>query len=170
MSKKKHPIRKLFALTTTIAAVGGACYVFRDKIKENAAFQSATNKLSDLLAKKGKNDVDLIEDENDDEDEFADVFSDNSTDKREYTSITINSKKEESIPTIDITSAEETQSETEQKESVPAENASEKKQSAGSGKSGKKEKNDKAEAYENEGLSDLSEDTDALEEQDKLDF
>ena len=167
MSKKKHPIRKLFAFTTTIAAVGGTCYVFRDKIKKNSAFRSASDKLSDLITKKGKCNEDSPTDGVDDE--FNDVFSDSNNEKREYTSITINSKKEVPIPTIDITPDKGAQSKAE-KEEESATNKTTEDEKSSSKESSKKEDSTDPETYENEGLTDLSEDADALEEQDKLDF
>lgn len=122
MAKKKNFIGKLIAFTTTVAAIGGVCYIFRDKIKESQAFKTATDKAGDLYGtikdKMNRDDEDFFFD--DDDDFFEDDMDINDNTSREYTS----------IPTIDI--------------STPA-------------------------AYENEGLSDTSEDPDVLEEQDKLD-
>ncbi|MCR5701632.1 MAG: hypothetical protein K6G76_05740 [Lachnospiraceae bacterium] len=122
MAKKKSFIGKLIAFTTTVAAIGGVCYVFRDKIKESQAFKTASDKAGDLYGtikgKMNRDEEDFFFD--DDDDFFEDDMDINDNSSREYTS----------IPTIDI--------------SVPT-------------------------AYENEGLSDTSEDPDVLEEQDKLD-
>lgn len=169
MGKKKNTLGKLLAFTTTVAAIGGTCYIFRDKIKQSAIYKTAADKCSDLLAK--WKDTDYEDDDfffEDEEETFNDVFSDEEKKNREYTSITITSNeaaeepKEEPIPTISFETdkeepvLEEAVSEgTVKEETVNNEVANEKSEVLG---------------YENEGLSDVSEDPEVLEEQDQLDF
>lgn len=161
MAKKKSTLGKLLAFTTTVAAIGGTCYIFRDKIKQSSVYKMAADKCSDLWEKWNTKDFD--DDDEDffleDEDEvFDDVFSEEEKKNREYTSITINQKDEEAekpieepvekpasdvIPAIVTEEAEPEVSEKTEEEVI---------------------------AYENEGLSDVSEDPDVLEEQDQLDF
>ena len=168
MAKKKGVLGKLIAFTTTVAAIGGVCYVFRDKIKESPAFKSATDKANDLYdtvkTKMRKDDDDFFFDDDDFfDDEYDDLTdSDNSTGEREYT--TIGAKQAdgssdttseedktpasditpENIPTIDLGGI-----------SVPDNSES--------------SEADIPTAYENEGLSDVYEDPDVLEDMDKLD-
>lgn len=161
MGKKKSTLGKLLAFTTTVAAIGGTCYIFRDKIKQSALYKAASDKCSDLFAK--WNDTEYEDDDDfffeDEEETFNDVFSDEEKKNREYTSITItsNEPKEEAIPTITFeTDKEESVSEEPKKEeNVNTEPVNEEPEVLG---------------YENEGLSDVSEDPEVLEEQDQLDF
>lgn len=109
MAKKDHTLGKVLALTTTIAAIGGACYIFRDKIRESAIYQKSADKLSGLFGKKSD---DFIDDDDfffdDEDDSFADdtLFSEDSNNDREYTSIAINSKDEEDTVTSPLPEAE----------------------------------------------------------------
>lgn len=156
MAKNKSTLGKLLAFTTTVAAIGGTCYIFRDKIKESSIYKTAVDKCSDLWAKWNNKDFDDEDDFFfDDEDEnFEDVFSDEEKKNREYTSITINPKEEE-ISEEEI--PEEIKESTD--DAIPTISAE------------VKEENDaEVTGYENEGLSDVSEDPDVLEEQDQLDF
>ena len=150
MAKKHGALGKLIAFTTAVAAIGGVCYVFRDKIKESETFKKASDKANDLYdsVKSKMNNDDFIFDDDWDDDDFDDDFDDNgdstSAGSREYTSLTPAAKEDntfeddnsasDSIPTSDI------------------------------------KKENEVTGYENEGLSDTSEDPDVLEEQDKLDF
>ena len=45
----KNKFGKFLAFTTTVAAVGTTCYIFRDKIKESTLYQKAINALAALL-------------------------------------------------------------------------------------------------------------------------
>lgn len=162
---KKSSLGKFIAFTTAIAAIGGVCYIFRDKIKESAAFKSASDKAGDIydsVKNKLNAEDDLFFDDWDDEfeDEDTRLSNDNSDEPgREYTTISsmqsepddstdetsfVDSDNDDdiSIPTIDLSSSANVNS---SEEHIP-------------------------EAYENEGLSDTSDDPDVLEEQDKLDF
>ncbi|MBR1865235.1 MAG: hypothetical protein IJ801_01870 [Lachnospiraceae bacterium] len=138
MAKKKNKLGKLLAFTTTVAAVGGTCYIFRDKIKQCSVYKTATDKLSDLFGLSGtaSNDEDDFFFDDEDED-FDAAFSEDQKQEREYTSLTMNSKEE--ADTKDIVSAKQnedtaseatdTRSDTDQAEAAPsADEASTRKQ------------------------------------------
>ena len=216
MSKKKNKLGKFLAFTTTAAAIGGTCYIFRDKIKESSIYKAISSKVSDYFdtfsEKFDDTDDDFFYDEDDD---FADVFPENAEHGREYTSITINArddskttdstfenkvtesnkdsepaKEEVSSKDNDISSENEKQKESKEDVSSDKEdtifsnddlieifpknsisNSSSNKSSSNTDSASKKnpdstEVNDD----ENKGLSDVSEDPDTLEEQDKLNF
>jgi len=219
MAKKKNTLGKLLAFTTAAAAIGGTCYIFRDKIKSSSLYQKTADKLSNLkdnISDKFCEDDDFFFDDDDFEEEEEDIFADTEH-GREYTSITINAKEQ----TENDTSADDTEasdipasdSSTDTSESLNEPSAieemkeisehvddAEKTDEAQTGTESlepafeetiptisfgtsfdsakvmteKASTEDAAAAeitgYENEGLSDVSEDPDALEEQDKLDF
>ena len=97
MAKKNSTLGKLLAFTTAVAAIGGACYIFRDQIKESEIYKKSADKLSALrnkISDKLGNEEDDFFFDDDFEDDFEDdVFSDNAKNNREYTSITINPKE-----------------------------------------------------------------------------
>ncbi len=103
MAKKNSSFGKFIAFTTAIAAVGGACYIFRDQIKESEAFKKTTDKLSALrnkVSNKFSSDEDEFFFDDDFEDDFEDdIFDEDSKSNREYTSITINAKDNNSTAT-----------------------------------------------------------------------
>lgn len=214
MAKKKKTFGKLLAFTTTAVAIGGTCYVFRDKIKQSSVYKAVSEKLSDLFGsiseKYSDDDDDFFFDEEDDD--FEDAFSKDTEHGREYTSITINAKEDssEEKDTVDFSeknpskqeaanSSEETSSKQEAANSLQADSSTEDdtpksdetaatedlieifpKDSISNIKvgntsapansiSGDNTSSTEENHYENEGLSDVSEDSDALEEQDKLD-
>ena len=252
MAKNNHTLGKILALTTTVAAIGGACYIFRDKIRQSAIYKKSADKLSGLF---GKGSDDFMDDDDfffDDEDNIfteEDLSSESSQSNREYTSISINSKQEEEMPyssplpdeepkdtatedstapaweTNPSTSEENDTTATEENVSAIAEenstltfeeNTSSEKENdllateettdteesleevteifadetiptisfggfgtpastpepptTSDSDSFKEETEETGTGYENEGLSDVSEDPDVLEEQDKLDF
>ena len=70
MAKNKHFFGKFLAFTATAAAVGGACYVFRDKIKNSSLYKATLDKACDLYDKWKYRDFD------DDEDGFEDFAFD----------------------------------------------------------------------------------------------
>lgn len=154
MSKKSGTIIKLLAIAAGVAAVGTACYLYKDKIKEffekldvRTKFDTAKSFVTDrVLGNKEEDffdDADFFDDDEDDT-EAADAGS------RGYTSITISSDDstdEEPAPAPETSAAEPTVSavdaaEEEDTEDIP---------------------------YENEGLSDVSEDEDVLAEETSLD-
>lgn len=226
MAKKKKTFGKLLAFTTTAVAIGGTCYVFRDKIKQSSVYKAVSEKLSDLfgsISEKYSDDDDFFFDEEDDD--FEDAFSKDTEHGREYTSITINAKEDssEEKDTVDFSErnpskqetansseetsskqeaanfSEETSSKQEAANSLQADSSTEDdtpksdetaatedlieifpKDSISNIKvgntsapansiSGDNTSSTEENHYENEGLSDVSEDSDALEEQDKLD-
>jgi hypothetical protein len=215
MAKKNNSFGKFLAFTTAVAAIGGTCYIFRDKIKACPFYQKSADKLSELkdsLSDKfcnKENDFDFDDIGYEDDPDFEDVFS-NAEQGREYTSITINSKEEDSSSHADAgkTEAPEDAS-TDSGEQATSQDepavSSEQETSQDEPKAEEEPEKDKAATddsiptitfgsfahsenlstedtskenaataevtgYENEGLSDVSEDPDVLEEQDKLDF
>lgn len=172
MAKKNHTLGKFLALTTTAAAIGGACYVFRDQIKQSAIYKKSTECFSKLFGKvsdKFCQDEDdfFFDDEEDEDTTFNDVFSEDAKKNREYTSITINQKEEENAAesSDSISEPKEDIKEIFSDDSIPTITFGDNLNA-----SGDSEENDTVTAYENEGLSDVSEDPDVLEEQDKLDY
>ena len=159
MGKNNSTFGKLLAFTTTVAAIGGACYIFRDQIKESSIYQKASDKF-DVLRKNMKNkhandDEDFFFDDEFEDDFEDDVFTDDAKLNREYTSITINPKEENE------SSSENTQSESIPTISVGKDASDNKVQSSAT---------EEVSGYENEGLSDVSEDPDTLADMDKLDM
>lgn len=179
MAKKKSTLGKLFAFATTVAAIGGTCYIFRDKIRQSSIYKTAIDKLSTLTGK-CDNDFEDFCFSDDNTDDFEDAFKDTDN-NREYTSITINAKesgnteepvKEESASTEPDNS--ETASNT-----TDDKDASDKSDYAGRFNESiptinlnafSSPESENVSAYENENLSDSSDDPDVLAEQDKLDF
>ena len=95
MAKRKSTLGKFIAFTTTVAAIGGICYVYRDKIKESSIYKKSKDTLSNLRSKvsdKLADEDDFCFDDDFEDDFEDDVFSDDAKKSREYTSITINAK------------------------------------------------------------------------------
>ena len=157
MSKKSF-LAKTLTVIGAVAAIGGVCYIFRDKIKASKVYNDLDvddkiNKAKSFITDKMPCCNDDYEDDffyDDDEDE--DIKPSNSSAKRGYTSLdnstkedvasTDTSNEDTSIPTISFEDMTEINDNTDE---TPI-------------------------SYENEGLSDVSEDPDVLEYQDKLDF
>ena len=133
---------KLFKAAATIAAIGGVCYVFRDKIKNSTVYQSLD---MDDKVEKVKNTI-------------KEKMPAKEEPERDYFSLddapvegTIDQQSENTSDlSADDTKPEETEHSTEEATTVTEEIES-------------------PILYENEGLSDVSEDLDVIEEQDKLD-
>lgn len=94
MSKKSGTVIKIVAFAAGVAAVGAACYVYRDKIKEFAEkndvkgkVKNAKNFVTDKLQKNKEND-------DFDDAEFFDDLESEDTSSRGYTSITITSDED----------------------------------------------------------------------------
>lgn len=153
MSKKGGTIVKIVAVLAGVAAVGTACYLYKDKIKE--FFQKINLKDKIDTAKSFVTDKVLGTGEDDFFDD-ADFFDDDLTEEdadsadngnRGYTSINITADDangadaEEKAP-ADDTEEEKAETDAAEEEDIP---------------------------YENEGLSDVSEDEDVLAEQTSLD-
>ncbi|MCM1180502.1 MAG: hypothetical protein NC347_09620 [Clostridium sp.] len=121
MAKKNSTLGKLLALTTAVAAIGGTCYIFRDKIKTCPLYQKASDKLCNLKNsisdKFGDND-DFCFDDDDFDNTSDDVFADNEH-GREYTSIAINAKEQNT----DSATPEDTDSSDTAEAQTPAENS-----------------------------------------------
>lgn len=133
---------KLFKAAATIAAIGGVCYVFRDKIKNSTVYQSLD---MDDKVEKVKNTI-------------KEKMPAKEEPERDYFSLddapvegTIDQQSENTSDiSADNAKPEETEHSTEEAATVTEEIES-------------------PILYENEGLSDVSEDLDVIEEQDKLD-
>ena len=133
---------KLFKAAATIAAIGGVCYVFRDKIKNSTVYQSLD---MDDKVEKVKNTI-------------KEKMPAKEEPERNYFSLddapvegTIDQQSENTSDiSADNAKPEETEQSTEEAATVTEEIES-------------------PILYENEGLSDVSEDLDVIEEQDKLD-
>ena len=133
---------KLFKAAATIAAIGGVCYVFRDKIKNSTVYQSLD---MDDKVEKVKNTI-------------KEKMPAKEEPERNYFSLddapvegTIDQQSENTSDiSADNAKPEETEHSTEEAATVTEELES-------------------PILYENEGLSDVSEDLDVIEEQDKLD-
>lgn len=148
MSKKSGTIIKLLAIFAGVAAVGTACYLYKDKIKEFFQKPEVKDKLD--TAKTFVTDKVLGNKEDDffDDAEFFDDDEDEvpaETSSRGYTSITISSEEASSDNEPALNTAFSTEEDTDsdvEYEDIP---------------------------YENEGLSDVSEDEDVLAEETSLD-
>ena len=133
---------KLFKAAATIAAIGGVCYLFRDKIKNSTVYQSLD---MDDKVEKVKNTI-------------KEKMPAKEEPERNYFSLddapvegTIDQQSENTSDiSADNAKPEETEHSTEEAATVTEEIES-------------------PILYENEGLSDVSEDLDVIEEQDKLD-
>ncbi|MDO5155724.1 MAG: hypothetical protein Q4D51_07145 [Eubacteriales bacterium] len=157
MAKNKSILGKLLTVTTAVATIGGVCYVFRDKIKSHPLYEKTKDKLTDAydsLSYKFPH----TDNEDWEEDDFDSVFS-NSEKGREYTSITIQSKTDDE----ETATAEEITDTADQDSSIPIISFDQALNTTSA-------QQDNVTGYENEGLSDLSEDPDVLTDQDKLDF
>ncbi|MCM1159083.1 MAG: hypothetical protein NC300_09785 [Bacteroidales bacterium] len=201
MAKKKSNLGKLLAFTTTVAAIGGTCYVFRDKIKESPLYKASVQKCLDAFAKLSGKDNDEDDDfffDDEDDSEFQDVFAEDTEHNREYTSISINAKDESDKyeeADDEISDDDTPEAPTEQEVAKAAEDTGTAEApsdtmteifaedntennaedniptiSFSTTADSESDSEDTVSAYENEGLSDVSEDPDVLEEQDKLDF
>lgn len=159
MSKKGGTIVKIVAVVAGIAAVGTACYVYKDKIVEFFQKLKLKEKVDsvksfvdeNVLGKKDDDyfdDADFFDDDND-------AVADSETGSRGYTSITITTDDSEEEP------AEEADDEPVKAESEDAPQSTEAAKAA--------DTETDVEEYENEGLSDTSEDEDALADEAALD-
>lgn len=159
MSKKGGTIVKIVAVVAGIAAVGTACYVYKDKIVEFFQKLKLKEKVDsvksfvdeNVLGKKDDDyfdDADFFDDDND-------AVADSETGNRGYTSITITTDDSEEEP------AEEAADEPVKAESEDAPQSTEAAKAA--------DAETDVEEYENEGLSDTSEDEDALADEAALD-
>jgi len=210
MSKKSF-IGKSLAVIGAVAAVGGVCYVFRDKIKESKIYNDLD--MDDKLNKvKSFVNNHVSSDDYDDDDFFFDEDEDtsdfSSTANRGYVALNTDADTttadSDSTPSLENTtknsepeitaedvveekSIVEPETKTEAEPEITAEDVVEEKsiiepeqeKSVPDNFGGiptisfddmTEIKTDEPEGYEYQGLSDVSEDPDVLEDQDKLDF
>lgn len=159
MSKKGGTIVKIVAVVAGIAAVGTACYVYKDKIVEffqKLKLKEKVDSVKSFVDENvlGKKDDDYFDDA-DFFDDDSDAVADPETGNRGYTSITITTDDSEEEP------AEEADDEPVKAESEDAPQSTEAAEAA--------DAETDVEEYENEGLSDTSEDEDALADEAALD-
>lgn len=169
---KKSLLGKLFTIAAAAAAIGGACYIFKDKIKASKLYEDldVDDKLHSLknILKKNDDEEDFF-----DEDEY--IFNTEEDDSnRTYVSLNAEPatadvpavkeeapkedtpKEDETVPTIALDTIPDSEnsftSEDTKKEDTPSDT-----------------KGETPTSYDMEGLSDVSEDPDVLMEQDLLD-
>lgn len=160
MSKKGGTIVKIVAVVAGIAAVGTACYVYKDKIIEffqKLKLKEKVDSVKSFVDENvlGKKDDDYFDDADFFDDDDSDAVADRETGNRGYTSITITTDDSEEKP------AEEADDEPVKAESEDAPQSTEAAKAA--------DAETDVEEYENEGLSDTSEDEDALADEAALD-
>lgn len=160
MSKKGGTIVKIVAVVAGIAAVGTACYVYKDKIVEffqKLKLKEKVDSVKSFVDENvlGKKDDDYFDDADFFDDDDSDAVADPETGNRGYTSITITTDDSEEEP------AEEVAGEPAKAESEDAPQSAEATEAA--------DAETDVEEYENEGLSDTSEDEDALADEAALD-
>ena len=148
---------KLFKAAATIAAIGGVCYVFRDKIKNSTVYQSLdmddkVEKVKHTIKEKMP-----AKEETADRDYFSlDDAVDNTDTNAVAESVSdVTAKVDDLLSDIPSTSEDAAPEETVAEEAATEDVAKEEESPI---------------LYENEGLSDVSEDLDVIEEQDKLDL
>ena len=152
---------KLFKAAATIAAIGGVCYVFRDKIKNSTVYQSLdmddkVEKVKHTIKEKMPAKEDTA-----DRDYFSlDDAVDNTDTNAEAATVAesvsdVTAKVDDLLSDIPSTSEDAAPEETVAEEAATEDVAKEEESPI---------------LYENEGLSDVSEDLDVIEEQDKLDL
>ncbi len=160
MSKKGGTIVKIVAVVAGIAAVGTACYVYKDKIVEffqKLKLKEKVDSVKSFVDENvlGKKDDDYFDDADFFDDDDSDAVADPETGNRGYTSITITTDDSEEEP------AEEADDEPVKAESEDAPQSTEAAEAS--------DAETDVEEYENEGLSDTSEDEDALADEAALD-
>lgn len=157
---------KLFKAAATIAAIGGVCYVFRDKIKNSTIYQSLdmddkVEKVKHTIKEKMP-----AKEETADRDYFSlDDAVDNTDTNAEAATVAesvsdVTAKVDDLLSDIPSTSEDAAPEETVAEEAATEDTSTE----------DVAKEEESPILYENEGLSDVSEDLDVIEEQDKLDL
>ena len=157
---------KLFKAAATIAAIGGVCYVFRDKIKNSTVYQSLdmddkVEKVKHTIKEKMP-----AKEETADRDYFSlDDAVDNTDTNAEAATVAesvsdVTAKVDDLLSDIPSTSEDTAPEETVVEEAATEDTSTE----------DVAKEEESPILYENEGLSDVSEDLDVIEEQDKLDL
>ena len=167
---------KFLKAVTAVAAIGGVCYLFKDKIKESSIYQSMD--VDDKVQKVKTTIKEKMPSKNEESNDYFTLDDDEVTEAPADT--------EEDVTGEDIT--EETDAAEVAVEETPAEEAATENTSdltamvddllsdiptinLDSKNAAEKEADSESPLlYENDGLSDTDEDIDVLEEQDKLDF
>ena len=103
MSKKGGTIVKIVAVVAGIAAVGTACYVYKDKIVEffqKLKLKEKVDSVKSFVDENvlGKKDDDYFDDADFFDDDDSDAVADRETGNRGYTSITITTDDSEEEP------------------------------------------------------------------------
>ena len=103
MSKKGGTIVKIVAVVAGIAAVGTACYVYKDKIVEffqKLKLKEKVDSVKSFVDENvlGKKDDDYFDDADFFDDDDSDAVADRETGNRGYTSITITTDDSEEKP------------------------------------------------------------------------
>ena len=162
---------KLFKAAATIAAIGGVCYVFRDKIKNSTVYQSLdmddkVEKVKHTIKEKMP-----AKEETADRDYFSlDDAVDNTDTNAEAATVAesvsdVTAKVDDLLSDIPSTSED-----TAPEETIAEEAATEDTSTEDTSTEDVAKEEESPILYENEGLSDVSEDLDVIEEQDKLDL
>lgn len=157
---------KLFKAAATIAAIGGVCYVFRDKIKNSTVYQSLdmddkVEKVKHTIKEKMPAKEEIA-----DRDYFSlDDAVDNTDTNAEAATVAesvsdVTAKVDDLLSDIPSTSEDAAPEETVAEEAATEDTSTE----------DVAKEEESPILYENEGLSDVSEDLDVIEEQDKLDL
>lgn len=157
---------KLFKAAATIAAIGGVCYVFRDKIKNSTVYQSLD---MDDKVEKVKNTIKEkmpAKEETADRDYFSLDDTVDNTDTNDEAATVAESVSDVTAKVDDLLSDIPSTPE----EAVPEETATEEASTEDASTEDAAKEEESPILYENEGLSDVSEDLDVIEEQDKLDL
>lgn len=157
---------KLFKAAATIAAIGGVCYVFRDKIKNSTVYQSLdmddkVEKVKHTIKEKMP-----AKEETADRDYFSLDDAVDNTDTNAEAATVAESVSDVTAKVDDLLSDIPSTSE----DAAPEETVAEKAATEDTSTEDVAKEEERPILYENEGLSDVSEDLDVIEEQDKLDL
>lgn len=172
---------KFLKATAAIAAIGGVCYVFRDKIKNSTVYQSldvddkvekVKSTIKEKMPVKDEADRDYFSlDDTDGSSDNADAASESSVKETENAGASSEDSDKTQNTGSSSASAEEAVTMSDEVSDVTAmvddliSDIPGMSQDTASTSS-----DDSPILYENEGLSDVSEDLDVIEEQDKLDL
>ena len=157
---------KLFKAAATIAAIGGVCYVFRDKIKNSTVYQSLdmddkVEKVKHTIKEKMP-----AKEETADRDYFSLDDAVDNTDTNAEAATGAESVSDVTAKVDDLLSDIPSTSE----DAAPEETVAEEAATEDTSTEDVAKEEESPILYENEGLSDVSEDLDVIEEQDKLDL
>ena len=171
---------KFLKAAAAIAAIGGVCYVFRDKIKNSTVYQSldvddkvekVKSTIKEKMPVKDEADRDYFSlDDTDAASDNADAASESSAKETENAGASSEDSVKET-ENADAASDEEAVTMSDEVSDVTAMVDDLISDISGMSKdTASTDSDDSPILYENEGLSDVSEDLDVIEEQDKLDL